>query len=92
MVAVSTTTEAIAELDANSGIGLALIDVLMPAGHPHGCALGRMARLRRPEVRLVFMTGNGEVAEMERDPPGPVLLKPVRIHELIKIVEPELVA
>jgi DNA-binding response OmpR family regulator len=93
VVAVATTTEALRELDADQDIDLAVIDVKMPPGHPHGFAFGRMARLEHPEVLLVFMSGDAGVAEADGgEPPGPVFLKPVRIRELIATIEVELVA
>jgi CheY-like chemotaxis protein len=93
VVAVATTTEALRELEANQAFDIALIDVKMPPGHPHGFALGRMARLKRPDLRLVFMSGDAGVAEADGgEPSGPVLLKPVRISGLIVRTEAELVA
>jgi DNA-binding NtrC family response regulator len=90
VIAVATTTVALGELDSGRAIDLAIVDVKMPPGHPHGFALARMARFRHPTLRLVFMSGSPaavdpDVMEYE-DPRGPVLLKPVRIAELIETV------
>ena len=52
-----------------------------------------MARLEHPGVLLVFMSGDAGVVEADGgEPPGPVLLKPVRIKELIATIELEFVA
>ncbi len=92
VVAVSTTTEALNELDGDGQFDLALVDVRMPSGHPHGFAFGRMARLERPDLGL-FMSGDAAVAEADGgEPPGPVPLKPVRLSDLIVALEAELVA
>jgi CheY-like chemotaxis protein len=93
VVAVATTTEALRELEAGQAFDLAVIDVKMPPGHPHGFALGRVARLHWPGLLLVFMSGDAGVVEADGgEPPGPVFLKPVRIRELIATIEVELVA
>jgi CheY-like chemotaxis protein len=92
VVAVSTTTEALAELDAGTRLDIAVIDVKMPPGHPHGFAFGRMARLqRRPNLPLVFMSGDAGIADADSGAPlGPTLQKPVRIDELIRVLDAEL--
>jgi CheY-like chemotaxis protein len=93
VVAVSTTTEALNELDGEREFDLAVVDVRMPCGHPHGFAFGRMARLEWPDLGLIFMSGDAGVAAADGgEPLGPVLLKPVRLSDLIDAVEAELVA
>jgi CheY-like chemotaxis protein len=96
VVAAATTTEALRELETGRAIDLAVIDVKMPPGHPHGFAFARMARLRRPMLRFVFMSGCPEVTTPDivevEEPLGPVLLKPVRIAELIETTESALAA
>ena len=93
IVAVSTTHEALRELDGGRSFDVAVIDVKMPPGNPHGFAFGRMARLRRPNLRLIFMSGDSEAAEADNGVPlGPALLKPVRIDDLITVLEDDLVA
>jgi CheY-like chemotaxis protein len=87
VIAVTTTTEALRELDAGHAIDLAIIDVKMPPGHPHGFAFARMARYRQPTLRFLFVSGSAEAMDPNvlehEDRLGPVLLKPVRITELI---------
>jgi DNA-binding NtrC family response regulator len=90
VIAVPTTTDALQELESSQPIHMAVIDIKMPPGHPHGFALGRMARLRRSDLPLVFMSGDPMVAEAEEPPEGcRVLIKPVRLQELLEIVEAE---
>lgn len=86
VIAVPTTTEALQELESNESIDLAIVDVLMPPGRPHGFAFGRMAKLKRPDLRLIFISGDARVVEEDGDPPGPVLIKPVRIGELLRMI------
>jgi len=90
---VPTTHEALRELDAGRLVDAAVIDVKMPSGHPHGFALGRMARLRRSDLRFVFMSGDAEAAGADNGVPlGPALLKPVRLDDLIRVLEAEFAA
>ena len=89
--AVATSSAALNELEGDQSFDVAVIDVKMPRGHPHGFALGRMARLEWPDLRLVFMSGDAGVAEADGGAPlGPVLLKPVRVSDLIAAIEAEL--
>ena len=93
VIAVPTTTEALRELDARRHFDLALIDVKMPPGHPHGFAFGRMVRLERRDLPLVFMSGEAGIAEADIGVPlGPTLQKPVRINELLGVLDAELFA
>ena len=69
-------------LQANPGIALAVIDLVMPARGPAGAALAEAIRQARPEVPVILMTGYyaaavriGEVAE--------VLFKPLDHARLI---------
>jgi len=60
-------------------------------GHPHGFALGRMARLHQPKLPLVFISGYPDLAEADEPPEGcQVLLKPVRAQEIIELLEGDL--
>jgi DNA-binding NtrC family response regulator len=92
VIAVPTGIEALAELKSDRPIDLAIIDIKMPPGHPHGFALGRMARLVRPNLPLVLMSGPPHLVEADEPPKGTVLLKPVRLRELLVIIEAELAA
>jgi DNA-binding response OmpR family regulator len=91
VIAVQTTTQALRELEARRHFDLALIDVKMPPDHPHGFAFGRMVRLERPDLPLVFMSGEAGIAEADIGVPlGPMLQKPVRIKELVGVLDAKL--
>ena len=91
VIAFPTSTAALRELKSDRPIDLAIIDIQMPPGHPHGFALARMARLHRPELPLVLISGHPDLAEADEPPEGSrVFLKPVRVRELLEIVEAEL--
>jgi DNA-binding NtrC family response regulator len=89
VIAVPTSTEALGERKSDRPIDLAIIDIKMPPGQPHGFALARMARLARPKLPLVLMSGHPDLVEAD-EPPVRVLLKPVRLQQLLEIVAAEL--
>jgi DNA-binding NtrC family response regulator len=66
-------------------LDLLLADIVMPAG-VNGLALSRMARLRRPNLKVVYMTGYS-ISGIEREALGPILLKPIDDDRLISEVE-----
>jgi DNA-binding NtrC family response regulator len=93
VIAFPTSTEALRELKSDRPIDLAIIDIQMPPGHPHGFALARMARFNRPGLPLVLMSGHPDLAEADEPPEGSrVFLKPVRVRELLEIIESALLA
>lgn len=70
--------EALAALESSRPLDLMLTDVRLAIGTPHGFALGRMARVRRPEIRIVYITGAAEIPESEiATALGPILKKPI---------------
>jgi two-component system response regulator GlrR len=65
-------------------VDLLLTDIRMPIGQPHGFALARMARQRRSALRVIYLTGLGDVPEPERDAAlGKILYKPIEPEMLI---------
>lgn len=70
--------EALAALESSRPIDLMLTDVRLATGTPHGFALGRMARVRRPDIRIVYITGIADIPENEiATALGPILKKPI---------------
>ena len=71
-------------LETEQPVDLLLTDIVMPAGI-NGIALSRMARLRRRNLKVVYVTGY-DVPGAEREALGPILRKPVDgallIHEV----------
>jgi CheY-like chemotaxis protein len=91
VIALATTSEALEALDAGRPIDLAVLDIHMPRGHVHGYALARMARIRRPRLPIVFVTGYPELAAAEGDQ-GKVLVKPFELRELTDQIKAKLAA
>ena len=78
--------EALRHLDSGERIDLLLADIRMPPGMPHGFAMARMAKFRRPELKLLFVTGYRDLAEAESDYLPSVLYKPIGLDQLTEAV------
>ena len=82
--------EAIAVIERGDRIDIALVDVKMPAGTPHGVSFARMAQQRRPQLKVIFMSGNLTPADFKMfDEADAFLHKPFAPHHLISLVERE---
>lgn len=78
-----SSIEAIGFLDEGRRIDLLATDIIVP-GHPHGFALGRMARLRRRDIKIIYLTGLSSLPETElAGADGAVLQKPIDPDRLI---------
>jgi two-component system, cell cycle sensor histidine kinase and response regulator CckA len=72
--------EALDVLDGDSHVDLLLTDVIFPKGRIHGFALARIARMRRRDIKVLYITGyDGSEAEAF----GKVLHKPISNEQLI---------
>lgn len=70
-------------IDRKEPLDLLLTDVVMPG--LHGFNLARMAVLRRPDIRILYMSGYTEVEEITKDTGpryGKLLEKPLRPDQL----------
>jgi len=77
-------------LEAERPVDLLVTDLVMPAGI-NGIALSRMARLRRHNLKVVYVTGY-EVPGAAREALGPILRKPIDEALLIEQIEQALAA
>ena len=68
-------------LEAERPLDLLLIDIVMP-GSVNGLALARMARMRRKNLKVIYMTGYS-IPGAEREVLGPILFKPIDDARLI---------
>jgi CheY-like chemotaxis protein len=69
-------------LEAEQPLDLMLVDIVMPDG-VNGIALSRMARLRRRDLKVVYITGY-DIPGVDREALGPILQKPVDNQLLIE--------
>ena len=78
---------AIAIIESDARIDLLLADVAMPAGTPHGMAIGRMAELRRHSLKVLYMSGTYDLGELSRHSPSEkILKKPFTVRQLTDAV------
>lgn len=76
---------ALQTLEADGPVDLMVADIVMP-DRVNGLALGRMARLRRPGIKIIYMTGH-DIPGIEDEALGPVLRKPIDGSRLVAEVE-----
>src|SRR5579862_3850959 len=67
--------DALEILETDRPIDLLLADIVMP-DRVNGIALSRMARLRRRDIKVVYITGY-QIPGIDREALGPILRKPV---------------
>jgi DNA-binding NtrC family response regulator len=72
-------------LEAERPLDLLLVDIVMP-GSVNGLALSRMARMRRKNLKVIYMTGYS-IPGAEREALGPILFKPIGHARLIGEIE-----
>ena len=71
-------------IESNDHIDLLLVDVVMNSGI-NGLALSRMARMRRLDLRIVYMSGY-EMPEVVEATQRPILHKPFNDDLLIRAI------
>jgi CheY-like chemotaxis protein len=73
--------QALEELESTRPIDLLITDIVMP-DRVNGVALSRMARMRRPELKVIYLTAY-DIPGIEDDAIGPVLRKPIDGEQLV---------
>jgi two-component system, NtrC family, sensor kinase len=81
---------ALEELESTRPIDLLITDIVMPE-RVNGIALSRMAQMRRPGLKVIYLTGY-DLQGMEDDADGPVLRKPIDEGQLVAKVRSVLTA
>jgi CheY-like chemotaxis protein len=75
-------------LEAERPVDLMLVDIVMP-DRVNGVALSRMARLRRKDLKIIYVTGYS-IPGIDREALGPILRKPVDeavlVEEIAKVL------
>jgi CheY-like chemotaxis protein len=69
-------------LETEEPVDLMLVDIVMP-DRVNGIALARMARLRRRDIKIIYMTGYN-IPGIDREALGPILQKPIDDTALIQ--------
>lgn len=76
---------ALTAFEGRSPIDLLLADITVPGGLD-GTALARMAQLRQPSVKVIFITGN-YVGRVARQIGWPIMQKPIPFKQLLAEVD-----
>ena len=72
---------ALEDLESTRTIDLLITDIVMP-DRVNGVALSRMARMRRPELKVIYLTAY-DIPGVEDEAAGLVLRKPIDEEQLI---------
>jgi CheY-like chemotaxis protein len=72
-------------LEAERPLDLLIADVVMP-GSVNGFALSRMARMRRRDLKVLYLTGY-HIPGADQEALGPILRKPFEAEDLLREVE-----
>jgi CheY-like chemotaxis protein len=80
---------AIDVLNSDVPLDLLLADLLMPPQMPHGLSVAKMAMVKRPNLKVAYLTGFPEkLPQREIERGRTVLLaKPVNLDQLLEAVE-----
>src|SRR5215469_2877510 len=62
-------------LESDAAVDLLVVDIVMP-DRVNGLALARMARLRRPKIKIVYLSGY-DLPGIEAEALGPIIRKQV---------------
>jgi CheY-like chemotaxis protein len=81
---------ALEDLESTRPIDLLVTDIVMP-DRVNGVALSRMARMRRPELKVIYLTAY-DIPGVEDEAIGPVLRKPIDEDRLVAEVRRVLAA
>jgi CheY-like chemotaxis protein len=77
-------------LEAERPLDILLVDIVMPDS-VNGIALSRMARLRRRELKVIYLTGYS-IPGADHEALGPILRKPIDNQELLEEIGRSLAA
>jgi CheY-like chemotaxis protein len=75
-------------IEGSEHIDLLLADVNMPSGTPHGLSIGLMAESKRHNLKVVYMSGSIDPAQITRfAPQAKMLAKPFTSQQLLAVVK-----
>jgi CheY-like chemotaxis protein len=80
-------------IESNEHLDLLLVDINMPSGTPHGLSIGLMAESKRPDLKIIYMSGSVDPAQVARFAPhAKVLCKPFTMQEVVMAIATTLAA
>jgi DNA-binding NtrC family response regulator len=68
-------------LERSDPVDLLILDIVMP-DRVNGFALARMARLRRPELKVIYISGF-DIPGAATEALGPIIRKPLDVDQLL---------
>lgn len=81
VTAVPDYRAALQIIESDAVVDLLLTDIVMP-NRINGLALARMARLRRPKLKIIYLSGY-DIPQIAAEALGPVLRKPIENQLLV---------
>ena len=74
-------------IEGSQHVDVLVADINMPPGSPHGLAIGLMAESKRQGLKIIYMTGAADPAQIARFAPNALVLsKPFTSQQLLAIV------
>ena len=84
---------ALPTIEGNEHVDLLLADINMPPGTPHGLSIGLMAQSKRSDIKVIYMSGSADPAEIARfAPQARILPKPFTAADLVAAIKETLAA
>ena len=75
-------------IEGNEHVDLLLADINMPSGTPHGLSIGLMAESKRHSLKVVYMSGSVDPAQIARFAPHAKLLrKPFTSQDMLAAIK-----
>ena len=75
-------------IEGTDQVDLLLADINMPSGTPHGLSIGLMAESKRHSLKIVYMSGSVDPAQIARFAPNAKLLrKPFTAQEMLAAIK-----
>jgi len=78
---------ALDSLESDVQIDLLVTDLRLPAGTPNGVSLAQMASLRRPALKILYMTAFADIAEAARGDGPAIVLKSDDASQVLSAIE-----
>jgi CheY-like chemotaxis protein len=91
-IAVNSTMAALNVLDSPRKIDLLLTDIVMPKGQPNGLTLGRMARMKRLNLKVMLITGYDDLRINDETLSAKIFKKPLDYDVLLAAIGTQLAA
>jgi CheY-like chemotaxis protein len=87
VICASSFDQAVSRVEDGTDFDIALVDVKMPHGTPHGISFARLAQTRLPSLKIIFMSSHLSSDDLKLiDEDEAFLCKPFAPHQLLELV------